>query len=328
MSDLDAAFDQARDVHAWGRRFGDPNLVALGVRGQRRVLIKQGRVSDGMALPDEAMVAAVSEDLDPGWAGHIYCHLMPACYEIADWRRAGEWTGATARWCEEMPGAGPFMGICRVHRAQPLQVLGAWDDAARGGPRLRGPGALPREHRRGRPYQLGDLRRQRGDRSGSEDAFRAAHGLGRDPQPGLALLRLAQGRTATAASSIRRALAIEGAREGSEELADIAGVYGTTWLGAQSSHARGAVLLADGSAEQALPALRDALASWQELRAPYEAARARVLLARAYQAIGDQDASALELETPSRSSSSTPRRLDRRAHAHPHRDRAHLSGAG
>lgn len=131
VSDLDAAFDQARDVHAWGRRFGDPNLVALGVRGQGRVLIKQGRVSDGMALPDEAMVAAVSQDLDPGWAGNIYCHLMPACYEIADWRRAGEWTGATARWCEEMPGAGPFMGICRVHRAQTLQVLGAWDDAER-----------------------------------------------------------------------------------------------------------------------------------------------------------------------------------------------------
>src|SRR5690606_9885127 len=102
-----------------------------GVLGQGRVLVKQGRVKEGMALLDEAMLAAVSDELDPAWAGNIYCHLMLACHEIADLRRAGEWTKATASWCEEMPGAGPYMGICRVRRAQLLQTLGAWDEAER-----------------------------------------------------------------------------------------------------------------------------------------------------------------------------------------------------
>jgi tetratricopeptide (TPR) repeat protein len=126
---LERAREVAQRVQQMGVRYQEPTLVALGVLGLGRVALRQGNVDEGMALLDEAMVAAVSDQLDPGWAGNIYCHLMAACFEIADLRRAGEWTQATARWCEQMPGAGPFLGICRVHRAQVLHVRGDWERA-------------------------------------------------------------------------------------------------------------------------------------------------------------------------------------------------------
>jgi DNA-binding CsgD family transcriptional regulator len=322
-ADFAAARTAADAVHAIGLRLGDPNLVALGVLGQGRALVKQGRVAEGMALLDEAMLAAVSDDLDPGWAGNIYCHLIMACYEIADLRRAGEWTQATARWCETMPGAGPFMGICRVHRSQLLQVQGAWQEAEREAIRVCDEfttidvGIVAESH-----YQLGDLRRQRGDLAGAEAAFRTAHGLGRDPQPGLALVRLAQGSTHSAVAAIRLALAeqerdplararllpaaveialaaedMELARASSADLGRIAQDFGTAGLSAPALQAEGAVLVADGTAGAALQPLRESLRLWQGLRAPYESARVRLLLARACEALGDGDGAALERQT-------------------------------
>jgi DNA-binding NarL/FixJ family response regulator len=322
-ADLAAALEAAHRVRAVGQRFADPTLTALGVLGEGRVLVKQGRTGEGMALLDEAMVAATSDDIDPTWAGNIYCHLMVACDEIADMRRAGEWTEVTARWCERMPGAGPFMGICRVHRARALQVRGEWSSAEREATRVCDELShfdveiVAEAH-----YQLGDLRRQRGDLAEAEVAFRRAHRLGRDPQPGLALLRLAQGETGKAAVSIRAALAaadadplaraqllpaaaeiavaagdLELAHASCAELARNATTYGTTGFAARAAHARGMVLLAGGDAAGALQALRQALVAWQELSAPYEAARVRLLLARAYEAVGDRDAAALEQST-------------------------------
>ncbi|HVL99233.1 MAG TPA: LuxR C-terminal-related transcriptional regulator [Egibacteraceae bacterium] len=318
--DLDAALVAARRVQASGQRFGDPTLVAVGVLGQGRVLIRQGRVGEGMTLLDEAMVAAVSDDLDPGWAGNIYCHLMVVCEEIADLRRAGEWTEVTARWCEQMPGAGPFMGICRVHRAHVLQVRGAWREAER---EVRlvceelphfDVGIVAEAH-----YQLGELRRQRGDLAGAEAEFRTGHRLGRDPQPGLALVRLAQGHTEAAATSIAARLAtagedvlvrarllpaaveiavaagdVERARTAADELGRIAAIYATAGFATQAAHACGLVLLAAGDAEAALPRLREALHNWQQLGAPYEAARVRVLLAGGYDALGDRESATAE----------------------------------
>lgn len=210
-NDLDTAMERGHQVHAIGSRFGEPNLCALGVLAQGRVLVKLGRVREGMALLDEAMVAAVSDDLDPGWAGNIYCHLMLACYELADWRRAQEWTDVTARWCQQMPGAGPFLGICRVHRAQVLQARGEWstaeDEVVRVCAELDGfhHGMVAEAQ-----YHLGDLRRQRGDLAGAEAAFAEADRLGRDPQPGRALLRLAQGDRSAARSEIEPACTAAG----------------------------------------------------------------------------------------------------------------------
>lgn len=318
--DLDAAQESARRIHTLGRRFDDLPLTALGVMGEGRVLVRRGNVVAGMALLDEAMLAAVSDELDPGSAGSIYCHLMEACYEVSDLPRARQWTEATAQWCERMPGAGPFMGICRVHRAQVLQIRGDWDqaevealrvceEAGRLGPLVAGEAQ----------YQLGEIRRQRGDLPGAAEAYRAAHRWGREPQPGLALLKLAMGDAAGADVSVRSALAaaganlpwrtrllpsvaeiavaagdLRGARDACEELAAMAATFGTTAFTTQAAHVEAMVLVAEGDTHRALPHLRHALQGWQALGAPYEAARIRVLLAHAYEALGDVDAAMRE----------------------------------
>jgi ATP/maltotriose-dependent transcriptional regulator MalT len=318
-SDVDRAIGLAREIAEMGRRFDDPNLRALALLGEGRALLKGGDVARGMALLDEAMLAAVSDDLDPSWAGNIYCHLILACYELADLKRAGEWTEATMRWCESMPGAGPFMGICRVHRAQVLQARGEWSKAEREAARV----CRELEHFHvsivaEAYYQLGEVRRQRGDLAGAEQAFRQAHERGRDPQPGLALLRLAQGRVDAAMASLDAALGVEHdrlararlcaamvevalaaarfdtARAAAAELAETARTYGTSGLQAPALHARGAVLAADEKAAEAVPVLRAAFRCWQELSAPYDAARVRLLLAEALERLGDADSAALE----------------------------------
>lgn len=322
QGELDAALAAVRTIQEMGSRYKDPNLVALGILGEGRVLIKQGQVPRGMDLLDEAMLAAVSDDLDPSWAGNIYCHLMRACYELADVRRAGEWTQATARWCERFPAAGPFMGICRVHRAQVLQIHGGWEQAEQEATRVCREmahfdvGTVAEAH-----YQVGEIRRLRGDLAGADEAFRQAHKLGHHLQPGLALLRLDQGRSDAALTSIKAALAgeardrlararlctaqveialavgeVETARQASDELNETARTYGSSGLEAAAHQARGAVLLAEGQAVEALQALRAACRCWQTLNAPYETARVRVLLARAYEVLADGDAATRELE--------------------------------
>jgi ATP/maltotriose-dependent transcriptional regulator MalT len=319
-SDLDEAFEAAHEVHALGRMHGDATLTALGVLGQGRVLVRRGEVEPGMALLDEAMLAAVSDDLDPAWAGNIYCHLMVACYEIADLRRASEWTEVTSRWCHSMPGAGPFLGICRLHRAQVLQVRGAWDDAEREAVHVVGTlqhvdtDVVAEAH-----YLIGELRRARGDLDGAEDAYREAHRLGRVPQPGLALLRLVSGDVEAAATSIRSALTStegdpsararllpaaievtlargdrEQARAWSSELTAAADTYGTTGFAAAALQARGAVLLAGHEARDAIPVLQEALRATRTHEAPYEVARVRLLLAAAYDRVADHDTASLE----------------------------------
>lgn len=320
--DIPRAIQVARRMQELGQRVDDPNLRAVGRVGEGRALIKQGLVSDGMGLLDEAMLAALSENLHPVWAGAIYCHLMDACRELADLRRAGEWTDAATRWCERLPEGALYRGICRIHRAQVLQARGDWDQAEREAARactdvLRlNPGTVAEGH-----YEIGEVRRLRGDLTGAEDAFRRAHELGRDPQPGLALVRLAQGKPDVAATAISAALATGGrdrlasaqlwaaqveialaagdiavAQKASDELAETSRIYESSGLEAAARQARGAVLLAAGSPAEAGGVLRSACRLWQELAAMHNAATTRVLLAQAYRALGDEDAAQLELD--------------------------------
>jgi ATP/maltotriose-dependent transcriptional regulator MalT len=318
--DLSAAAEAARRVRDLGARHTDETLTALGVLGEGRVLVRRGELESGLPLLDDAMVAAVSDVLDPAWAGNIYCHLMSACHEIADVRRAAEWTDATSRWCESMPGAGPFLGICRVHRAQTLQVRGAWDAAEREARRVCDELAdldvmIVAEAR----TLLGDLCRQRGDLDGAEAAYLASHRLGGDPQPGLALLRLARGDVAGARASLRAALLARGddplgrarllpaavevalaagdadsARTHSEDLDAAAEAFATTGFTVLASLTRGTLYLATDEVERAVTVLRTALHAAQELEAPYDVARARSLLAEAYERLGDRELAALE----------------------------------
>ncbi len=320
--EFDEAAAVAHRMQEIGRRFDDANLVAIGVLGEGRALIKQGRVDDGLALLDEAMLAARSDDLHPYWTGAIYCHLMDVCHQLADLRRAGEWTQVSATWIETMPEEVLFRGICRVHRAQVLHVQGAWEQAEReantASSLLVGVHVVTVAEAH---YEVGEIRRLRGDLPGASAAFRRAHELGRDPQPGRALLRLAEGRSDAALTSIRAALSAEptdklararllaaqveialaasdldGAGEACEELQSIAAAFGSSGLEAEALQSQGAVFLANDRPGDALGLLRAACRLWQELSAPYAAAKVRILLADAYRALDDQDAAVLELD--------------------------------
>ena len=319
-SDLEAADESARRMQELGQRHDDPNLVALGGYFEGRVRIKQARVAEGLALLDEAMVAALSDELHAFWTGAIYCGLMDACNELRDLRRASEWTEATRRWSDPLPLASLYPGICRVHRAQVLQSRGSWAEAEQ-----EALGAC--EDMAGIDvfavadayYEVGEVRRVRGDLDGAEQAYNQSHEYGRDPQPGMALLRLAQARSAEAAASIAAVLAVGGrsrldrasllsaqseialatgdvdlAEEAAAELAGTAHDFDSPGLRADAHRVLGAVHLARGRVMEALSELRAALNEWKQLDVPYEAARTRMLLAQTYRACGDTDAAVRE----------------------------------
>jgi DNA-binding NarL/FixJ family response regulator len=312
---------KAREVQGFGRRHADHNLIAAGLVAEGRVLIKLGRAREGVALLDEGMLEASSEDLLPNWAGNIYCHLMAACYELGDIRRAAAWTQSTSDWCDRMAPAVLFKGICRVHRAQVMQIRGAWEQAQDEAERICQEvahihiGIVAEAH-----YQIGEIRRLRGDLEGAEVAYGQGHALGRDPQPGLALLRLAEGRPDPAAALIRSALAgvtdqlararllaaqveiaiatgdTAMAALAADELAAVADAYRSSGLQAAAKRCGGAVLLATGRPEEAISILREACSGWTELEAPYDCAKVRVLLARAYRQLGDTESAERELD--------------------------------
>lgn len=316
--DLAAVAVAAREVQAIGRLQGDQNLRALGVVGEGRALVRLGDAPRGVRLLDEAMVAVVSKDLAPEWAGNVYCHLIAACHEPGDVQRAREWTDATWRWLSRLPAAVLFTGICRVHRSQVYQSIGDWERAEREAARVCedlvgiSVASVAEAH-----YQLGELRRLRGDLDAAGDAYMQARQLGRDPQPGEALLRLADGRVDAATASIVAALHavaadrlararlcaaqveialtaddLDTARRACAELEDAAAIYGTSGLEAAALHARGALVLAEDRAQEALPALRAACRRWNTVGVPYEVARACTQLGRAYEALGDPAAAA------------------------------------
>lgn len=319
--DTAAAIEGARRMQELGKAFSDETLCALGVFFEGRALIKQAKVTEGLALLDEAMLAALSDRLKPMWTGAIYCGLLDACHELADLQRAREWTDATTKWCSPLPVASLYPGICRVHRAELMHVGGRFEEAE-------AEALAACEDMQGIDvfvvadgfYEIGEIRRRRGDLAGAEEAYENAHRIGRDPQPGLSLLRLAQGNVDGARSSILAAVLAAGpnrlaraprlaaqveialaagdvavARESAEEVNDIASAFGSAGLRATAQRCLGAVALAEKQAVTALAALRTAFGLWQELDAPYEAARTRLLLAQAYADLDDHEAEAREI---------------------------------
>ena len=318
-ADYDRTLELARQTLEIGTRFGERDLIALALQDQGRALVAKGQVKEGMALLDEATVAALSGELKPFTTGAIYCNLIGVCEQTADFRRAGEWTQAARRWCERLAIAG-FPGMCRVHRAEVIRLRGSWQEAE-----LEARNAFEElrdfnvEYAAEAQYLIGESRLDRGDLAESRAAFRQAHELGRDPNPGLALLHLAEGKVDAAVTAIRRGLASEHrplyrgrllpaqvvialaagdlatAKTASRELQKAADTYGTSALKARALSARGAVAAADGDLEAAVQMLCEALTLWREVEAPYEEAKTRVALASAYQAGGDSEGAVLEL---------------------------------
>jgi tetratricopeptide (TPR) repeat protein len=193
---------------AIGKRYGNRDLTTVARQGQGRALIKLGKVSEGLALLDEAMVCVTAGELSPLHVGDVYCSVIDACSEIFDLRRAQEWTSALSQWCERQPDLLPYRGACLVRRAEIMQLHGSWADAlqeaSRACERLATPPPKPAAGLA--VYQCGELYRLRGEFAKAEEAYRQASELGRKPQPGLALMRLAQGDVEAALQSIRRAL--------------------------------------------------------------------------------------------------------------------------
>lgn len=320
--DFEAAHASATQAALIGERFGDADLVACARHMQGRARIRDGRVEEGLALLDEAMVAVTAGELSPLFTGLIYCSVVAGCQQVFALDRAREWTSALAQWCEAEPDTLAFTGSCMVHRAEVLQVAGAWGDAIEEARRA-GEHCL-RIVDRGTAgaafYQQGELHRLRGDFPEAETAYRSASQFGREPYPGLALLRLAQGRRDAAAAAMRRVLAgtsdrlkrarllpahleimlaagdTDEAGRVAEELAGTATRFDTSALHAMAAAARGQMALAVGHVEAALPSLRHAVEVWEEVAAPYEAARVRVLVALACHALSDEDGAGLELD--------------------------------
>jgi DNA-binding NarL/FixJ family response regulator len=315
-----AAVDAARQVQELGRRLGRPDLVAVGLNGEGRALIRSGHVVDGLKLLDEAMVTVLDGRLAPFVSGTLYCHTIATCHEVADIRRMSRWIDLTEGWLATIPAAVAFGGLCAVHRAQLHLFRGEWDQAER---KALGVVADLRANRIDYAaeawYVVAEARRLRGDPSAAT-AYDEAHACGRDPQPGRALLRLQEGDAAGAAASVRVALAavaadplrraplcaaaveiavgggsLGDAAGAASELVETASTYATSGLEAMASAARGTVLLAEDRAEEALPVLREAYRRWHELGAAYDAAGTCVRLAEAYRALGDEASAVAEV---------------------------------
>jgi len=315
-----ATFSQAAEI---ARRFADRDLASVACHGRGRALIRLGRIADGAALLDEAMASVIAGEVTPLVAGDIYCSVLEGCQETFDLRRAYEWTASLAQWCAAQPGLVRYRGECLNYRAEVLQLRGQWNDAARdaqGACEL----LISRPAAGAAFYRRGDLHRLRGEFVKAEEAYTRAHERGRKPQPGLSLLRLAQGQIDAAAATIRSVLldtqarigrarmlpaAVEillaaedvtAARAAAAELLEISLAFGAPLLAAASAHAAGAVRLAENDVEAASVSLRQARQIWRELEMPYEEAQTCLLLAAVGEKRGDHDGRRLDIETARR----------------------------
>ncbi len=320
---LEQAVDGAAQTVQTARDLGDADLAAIGMQLQGRALIGQGRIDEGLALLDEAMTALLAGELTPLATGWVFCSVILACKDLADLQRAAEWTEAARVWCEAIPATTPYsQGLCRIYRGEVLALRGAWAEAE---------AEMRRAHLELLPhkpqgaaeasYGVGEILRRRGDLFDAEQAFVRARQLGWDPQPGMALLRLAQGRVDAAAAVLRSALAsptvdrfgrarllaaqvdvaiaagaLSEAQGAARELAAIADDLSSAVVQATASTARGALYLAEGDPAAALEHLRRGLDGWRALGLPYEEARTRLLIGTTLRMLGDEEGGSIEID--------------------------------
>ena len=318
-ADVSSSFVEAGTI---AERFADTDASMFARLGRGYSLILQGRAAEGMALLDEVMVSVTAGEVAPMLAGIAYCQVIDLCQAAFDLRRAREWTEALTRWCDSQPDMVPFRGNCLVHRCEIFQLHGAWTDALESARRacewLAGPptwDALGSAH-----YQLAEIQRLRGELEAAEASYRRASLAGRDPEPGMSLLRVAQGRIDLALPAIRRALDeahnpiarsrllpayveillgaedVGSARSAADELAGIAAQLDAAYLNALAAEASGAVLLMEDDPRAALTTLRRAHHAWRDLHAPHQTARVRLLIAVACRDLGDGTSAELEFE--------------------------------
>ena len=319
--ELDTALGLAEQVSDYGRRFADPDLVAMGLNARGRILLYGGKVAEGLALLDEAMVGVAAGEVSAIFAGNVYCSMIEGCQEIADFDRAARWTSVLTTWCDDQPGLVPFTGQCAVHRGQIMRAQGAYDEALtefdlavkryRQADQTDAAGLAMAER--------GDVLRIRGDLAGASAAYDQAVAFGYEPQPGMALLWLQQGRNTAAVAAVDRLLgeaadpvhrsrllpaAVEVLLAGGQpdaaaslatELGSIAASFDCPSVQARADHAAAEVALATGEPATALRVLRRERGVWERLGARYDLARCRVLVGRALRALGDDQSAVTEL---------------------------------
>jgi DNA-binding CsgD family transcriptional regulator len=321
-SDLATAAADLERSAATATREADDELAALARLSLGRVQIFLGNITAGIRLLDDAMLHVGSEPISPIAVGDSYCTAIDACHDLVDVRRGQAWTDGLTRWCEEQPDLVPFAGVCQVHRAEFLQLRGAWVEAMAQAGLAQARLAQPfRQLAYGAAlYQQGELHRLLGEFDRAEACYRDASAAGRDPQPGLALLRLRQGRVGVAAQAIDRAVSeardpvdrspllaayveimlaadrVADARDVAAELTHFAASLGSPMLGAVAGRAAGSVRLAEQDARGALAELRRASDGFRDLEAPYEVACTALLIGSARAALGDAEGAELEFE--------------------------------
>lgn len=323
--DLAGAIEDFERAYEFGRRFGDRDLQALAIVGKGRALVKRGDVEEGLALLDEGSAAAIGGELQPFSTGLIYCITISSCHDLGDYRRAAEWTEAANRWCDRLDVTG-FPGACRIHRAELMRLRGDWPGAEQ-----QAIEACEELHDFERSitasghYEIGEIRRRRGDFAAAEEAYATANELGRDPQPGLALLRLAEGKIESAVAGVtpsledledplarlRRlpaqieiAIAAADLKAARAALVELEGIVDSYKIGgrrapafdATAHFAAGQIQLAEGDADGAARCLQRARDEWKRVGAPYETAQARMLLGIAFRRQGDEHAATSELD--------------------------------
>jgi class 3 adenylate cyclase len=318
IPDFKLAFELAQ-------RFGDKDTEVLALVGRGRSLVKSGEIDEGLALLDEATASAVCGELQPYSTGLVYCITISSCQDLGDYRRAAEWTEAANRWCDQLDVTG-FPGACRVHRAEVLRLRGdlamAEKQALEACEELHD---FERSITAAGYYEIGEIRRRLGDFAAAEEAYRKADELGREPQPGLALLRLGEGKVDAAVAGITRTLQettdplarlrrlpaqveiaiaaanLKAARTALAELEQIVDSYKIGGLRATAFDATvqemsGRIALAENDVEAAIGSLRQARDGWRQVGAPHETAQARMLLGLAFRRQGDVHAANTEFD--------------------------------
>jgi class 3 adenylate cyclase len=315
---LDQAFELAQ-------RVGDRDGQMLALSGKGRAYIKSGQVEKGLSLLDEASASAMCGDLRPHSTGLVYCITISSCQDLGDYRRAAEWTEAANRWCDRLDVNG-FPGACRIHRAEVMRLRGDWPAAeAQAVAACEELHDFDRSITAGGHYEIGEIRRRRGDFAGAEESYGVTKELGHDAQPGLSLLRLAQGKVDEAVAGIARALEdvqdpltrirrlpaqveisitagdLKAARSAADELERIVDMYKigerrAIAFDATVHFAFGQIRLAEKDVDGAIRCLQRARDEWRQVGAPYEIAQARTALGVAFRRHGDEHAATAELE--------------------------------
>ncbi len=338
--DLPAAIAEFDRAFGIAERLRDRDTQAISLSGKGRALIKGGQVEQGLALLDEATASASCGELRPYSTGLVYCITISSCQDLGDYRRAAEWTEEANRWCDRLDVTG-FPGACRIHRAEVMRLRGDWPAAeAQAVTACEELLDFDRSITANGYHEIGEIRRQRGDFAAAEEAYAKANELGRDPQPGLALLRLAEGKVDAAVAGIRRALGdiqdplarlrrlpaqveiavaagdLKTARAAADELEGIVDAFKigerrAVAFDATVHFSSGQIKLAEKDNEGAVRCLQRARDEWQRVGAPYEIAEARMLLGIAFRRLGDEHAATAELEP----ALATFERLGARLHA-------------